>query len=248
VLDSTKWLVFFSPTAPGYPLSTDKAGSATAEPADQDNNSDAGEAPRRRAYLPARERRQQILEAAREVFSRTSLQGARTRDLARAAGINQATLYGHFDSKEELFTAAVVQPLVDVMQGMQERAGTYQAATSPDELLQRAEASVRNHLANMCDIYPLLTAALFSDPELGGKLYREQIKPIFEQRGAAMSEVIRPGIEPQLFSLLAFGMFFAVAMDRSFTGSEADLDDIAAQVADLAAFGFSRNQRADNND
>ncbi len=249
MLDSTNWLVCSLSTTsesrcsdpPEARLTQKKTSAAAAESAAQ-----AADAARpRRSYLPAEERRRQILDAAREVFSRSSLQGARTRDLARAAGVNQATLYGHFESKEALFAEAIVQPLVDAMQGMQERAGTYRSAGSPAELLQLAEDSCRNHLESMVDIYPLLTAALFSDPELGAKLYSEQIKPLFERRGEAMSQVIKGSIEPQLFSLLAFGMFFAVAMDRSFTGRDTDLASTARQIAELAAFGFARDPLRD---
>jgi len=193
----------------------------------------------RRAYLPAEERRRLILEAARRVFSRTSLQGARTRDLAKEAGVNQATLYGHFESKEALFSEAVVAPLVEAMQGMHERAGTYRSATTEEELLALTEASCQRHLENMVEVYPLLISALFADPELGRELYREQIAPLFHRRADAMRDVVKPGVKPEFFSLAAFGMFFAVAMDRAFSGEETPLEEQARQLAELAAFGFA---------
>lgn len=194
---------------------------------------------RRRTYLPAGERRKLILDAAREVFSRTSLQGARTRDLAEAAGVNQATIYGHFESKEALFSEAVVAPLVEVMRGMHDRAVTYRDADSPEELIALAEASCRRHLENMEEIYPLLTAALFADPVQGRELYREHIEPLFRKRGEAMREVVKDEISPEFFSIAAFGMFFAVAMHRSFTEDDTPLENQAAQLAELAAFGFA---------
>ncbi len=203
---------------------------------------------RRRAYLPAEERRQQILAAARKVFSQTSLQGARTRDLAKAAGVNQATIYGHFESKEALFAEAVVEPLMEAMRGMHERAGTYRQASSPEELLSLTEASCRRHLESMEEIYPLLASALFADQQTGRELYQQQIAPLFEKRGDAMREVVKPGIPPDFFSLVAFGMFFAVAMHRNFSGDETPLADHAAQLASLAAFGFaSIPEKHDNN-
>ena len=72
----------------------------------------------RRAYLPAAERRKSIIEAAQKIFARSNLQGARTRDIAEAANVNQATIFEHFESKEALFQEAVVQPLIDAMRGM----------------------------------------------------------------------------------------------------------------------------------
>ena len=92
----------------------------------------------RRTYLPAKERRKLIIEAAQQVFARSNLQGARTRDIAKAAEVNQATLFEHFDSKEELFHAAVVEPLLEAMRGMQGETQSYEAAESLDEELAQA--------------------------------------------------------------------------------------------------------------
>lgn len=196
----------------------------------------------RRSYLPAVERRRSIIEAAQEVFSRTNLQGTRTRDLAKAAGVNQATLYGHFESKEELFAEAVVQPMVDAMRGMYERASSYENAESSAEFMQTAKGSVQNHLQSMANIYPLLTSALFSDPEVGGKLYREHIAPLFVERGEVMKNAVKEGIDPEMLALFAFGMFFAVAMDRNFTGKDTDLAEVADQLTKLSTFGFAKER------
>ncbi len=197
---------------------------------------------KKRAYLPAEQRRESIIRAAQEVFSRTNLQGARTRDLAKAAGVNQATLYGHFESKEALFVEAVVQPLVDAMRGMYERASTFESAQSREEFLELARSSVANHLESMVEIFPLLTSALFSDPELGKKLYTEHIAPIFEERGRAMENAVRDDIDPQSLALHAFGMFFAVAMDRHFRGEDGDLSEAVDQIVKLSTSGFARER------
>jgi AcrR family transcriptional regulator len=193
---------------------------------------------RRRAYLPASERRRRIILAAQEVFSRTSLQGARTRELAKAAEVNQATLFEHFASKEDLFAAAVVQPLLEAMQGMRDRAQAYREAASLKEIVVLGQASSHRHLESMAKIYPLLATALFSDPELGKKLYCEQIVPLLKERGDVMRGIVRDGIDPDLLALVAFGMFFAIAMDQTFRGKKDDLSAIAAQLTDLVVFGF----------
>jgi hypothetical protein len=65
---------------------------------------------RQGARLTAAERRSQILDAAREVFMVDGISGARTRRIAEVAGINEALLYQHFSSKEEIFEEAVVKP------------------------------------------------------------------------------------------------------------------------------------------
>ncbi len=199
--------------------------------------------PRRRAYLPAAERRKSIIAAAQKVFGRTNLKGARTRDIAQAAQVNQATIFEHFESKEALFHAAVVQPLIDAMRGMHERIEVYELAASPAEVGKLAESSTQRHLTDMIEIFPLLTAALFSEPDLGRKLYREQIAPLVRHRGEVLRSLVKDGIDPEFVGLASFGMLFAVAMDRYFGGSKGDLAALAAQFNRLSTTGFARDRR-----
>jgi AcrR family transcriptional regulator len=199
--------------------------------------------PRRpRTYLRAAERRKLIIAAAQEVFSRTNLQGARTRDIAKAAEINQATIFEHFESKEALFHAAVVQPLIDAMRGMHERVELYETASSPAELAELAHASAAHHIESMAEIFPLLTAALFSESELGARLYREQVAPLIRQRGEVLRSLVKDGIDPEFVGLASFGMLFALAMDRYFGGRIADLTDLATQFTHLSTSGFAKDK------
>lgn len=171
------------------------------------------------------------------------LRGARTRELAKAAEVNQATLFEHFTSKEDLFHAAVVQPLLEAMHGMRDRAKAYSEAASLKDILALAQASCQRHLEAMLKIYPLLAVALFSDPALGKKLYCEQIVPLLKERGEVMRGVVKESIDPDLLALVAFGMFFALAMDQAFRGTEDDPSAIAKQLSDLVAFGFVRDRQ-----
>jgi TetR/AcrR family transcriptional regulator len=53
------------------------------------------------------ETRERILEAALREFSANGLAGARTEQIAIAAGVNKALLYYYFESKEKLYAAAL---------------------------------------------------------------------------------------------------------------------------------------------
>jgi AcrR family transcriptional regulator len=201
----------------------------------------------RRAYLPAAERRKSIIAAAQEVFARSNLKGARTRDIARAAAVNQATIFEHFESKEALFQEAVVQPLIDAMRGMHARRETYEAATSPDELANMAQESAERHIADMIQIFPLFTAALFSDPDLGRELYREHIAPLLRQRGEILEGLVREGLDLDFVGMTIFGMTFAIALDRHFGAhdgdqAQADLSEVARQFTRMSTGGFARDR------
>jgi TetR/AcrR family transcriptional regulator len=55
----------------------------------------------------AAETRARILDAALSEFSAHGLAGARTEQIAAAAGVNKALLYYYFDSKEKLYSATL---------------------------------------------------------------------------------------------------------------------------------------------
>ena len=211
---------------------------------------DAARRPRR--YLPAAERRKSIIAAAQQVFAEANLKGARTRDIARAAEVNQATIFEHFESKEDLFQAAVVQPLIDAMRGMHGRKEVYETAQSPDDMARLALESATRHIADMNAIFPLFTAALFSEPELGRQLYREHIAPLIRQRGEILDGITRDGLDLDFVGLANFGMLFAIALDRHFGGTEgamkqADLPELAKQFTRMSTGGFARDRTAAEN-
>jgi AcrR family transcriptional regulator len=51
--------------------------------------------------------KKRILVAAELVFSRDGFQGATTREIAREAGVNEVTLFRHFNSREQLLRATL---------------------------------------------------------------------------------------------------------------------------------------------
>lgn len=70
------------------------------------------EAPSKREQLKE-ERRWQILEAALAVFSQKGYHAANVSDVAAQAGVSQGTIYWYFESKEELFQAAILFAFAD---------------------------------------------------------------------------------------------------------------------------------------
>ena len=66
--------------------------------------------------LPAEERRQQILDAAIDVFARLGYHGGGTADIAAAAEIGEPTIYRYFESKRDLYIEAVRQCRVEIVE------------------------------------------------------------------------------------------------------------------------------------
>ena len=198
--------------------------------------------PSRREYRPSAERRVEIIAAAQAEFIRANFAGARTRDIANAAGVNQAVLFKHFPTKEALFDEAVMKPLVEAMLAMHGRVADYQAAATAVEMGELAEASTTLHLEDMQRILPLLTTALFSDLESGRKLFRDRLEPLIRQRGEVLRPLAKAGFDPEFLGLASFGMMFAVALQRWFCESDSDLSTTARQFNRLYSSGFARDK------
>jgi AcrR family transcriptional regulator len=86
------------------------------------------------------ERRQQILDAALEVFSRTGYHATNVSDVAAQAGVSQGTIYWYFDSKDELFQAALLSAFGDI--GEDAIRALSECETATEKLLMLADSMV----------------------------------------------------------------------------------------------------------
>jgi AcrR family transcriptional regulator len=66
--------------------------------------------------IPGSERRAQLLQVARTVFAREGYRGATTLGIAREAGVSETLVLKHFGTKESLFRAAVMDPIVELVE------------------------------------------------------------------------------------------------------------------------------------
>jgi len=107
------------------------------------------------------ETRQLILDGAKKVVREKGLAGATTREIARAVGVADGTLYVHFADRVELFLALLRQslpPMTGPLRELEYRAGR-------GTVRGNLEAVVRGALDFMQEIVPL-AASLFAEPEL----------------------------------------------------------------------------------
>ncbi|MBW2575023.1 MAG: TetR/AcrR family transcriptional regulator [Deltaproteobacteria bacterium] len=65
----------------------------------------------KRKRMTGDERRQEIIRAAMQVFSRNGFSGSTTRKIAERAGISEAMIYNHFRSKKDLYAAIIDEKL-----------------------------------------------------------------------------------------------------------------------------------------
>lgn len=186
-------------------------------------------------------RRKEILEAAKKVFSERGLDGARTREIAAAAGVTPTVMYRYFATKEELFAAAVIEPLEELLEKLyDEHLGDL--ASAPDAESRRAVLlhQSRTWLETMNEIAPLLGAALFSNARQGAVFYAERVFPAIQRVAERLPSTIRgwggQDVDSSTLAFTIFGAYFTAAMDHHFRGGT-NLDDLVPKLADQIVFG-----------
>jgi AcrR family transcriptional regulator len=174
----------------------------------------------KRVRLSGAERREGLLRAARIVFQEYGLAGARTKRIAEMAGTSEAILYRHFTSKDELFEAAVLEPVEAMLSEIAESAETMGGFGGIEA---RREASYKIHetiLYRMQEVGPLLGTALFSDLEAGTAFYRQRLEPLLDKLDKALADSLltwkhRP-VSAEMINNVQLGTYFWIALQQYF--------------------------------
>jgi TetR/AcrR family transcriptional regulator len=203
-------------------------------------------APRRTRLRPA-ERREQIIGVAREMFVESGFDTTRVKDIAARAGITEAYVFRHFATKEDLFHAAVEDPLMRFVRQLDletrelKELAERERASRP-ELLRRFHRMLLTHVI---EIAPLLAAAMFSDQSAGRAIYTDFLIPrLSDAVASVISEVTAWSAESFPLDLLVealVGIHVGMAVERLLDDRPIDIDHVAAQ---LTAMFAPRRERA----
>ena len=132
-------------------------------------------------YSPEHKRdtREKILESARRLFNRKGFSGVSIEEIMSDAGLTHGGFYRHFNSKDELYAAAVRQFLCKRAPAAWQKGRERIAVTTP-----RAQRIVdayfsREHLDDRDDCCPLIGMA--SDVQRGGGAVKAAYQEVVEQ-------------------------------------------------------------------
>lgn len=132
----------------------------------------------------------QILEAATAVFAENGFDRATMEDIADAVGINKATIYLYFDSKDALIRA-IAEALF-----ARELAGLRAAHELPGGAIQRLAAYYEALIAEDAEVLPLMPL-LYEFYALG--LRREDVRAVIadfiRQSAGLLEAIIQEGID-----------------------------------------------------
>ena len=187
--------------------------------------------------VPAEDRRQQIIEVARDLFAVRGYEGTTTRELAEEIGVNEAILFRHFPSKEELYWA-VLQHMID-MRGTKDRLREHiRAAMSDRDTLMAVAQDILNRSVKLTR---LLFYSVLEKHELSERFFATHVIAYHEILADYIRAAIKAGrfreMDPLLAARAFIGMFsYHFQIQELFGGKlvqEFESPEVSAQLVDL---------------
>jgi AcrR family transcriptional regulator len=191
------------------------------------------------------ETRQKIISAAAEVGSKVGYSKATTKIIAKAAGVNEVTLFRHFGSKENLFSAAIEQyggpALVPIIQS--QFTGDYRTDLTMvgnfflDIMVARKEM-LHLMLCESANI-PEVRTVLARNP-------RELRQMLAQYLRSQMEKGVIKEQHPEVLAQAFLGMFFAYAISLNILDEaispQISNSDLVAQFVDVFIAGTLTNK------
>ncbi len=141
--------------------------------------------------VAAEDRRQQILETATELFARQGFRGTTTREIARRAGINEALIFRHFPTKEDLYWAIIDEKCRVAGACQRLQAHLHSEARDRDVFAALADRILRRDTT----MTRLLLFSALENHRLSQRFFRTHVARYYE----ALAEYIRQGTEAGRF-------------------------------------------------
>jgi TetR/AcrR family transcriptional regulator len=178
--------------------------------------------------LSATVRREQLISAAMRLFALQGFDGTTTREISQAAGINEAIIFRHFPSKEDLYWAVVASRIKAA--GRQEKIREYlDSGLTEREVLAGIAESFFDRNAEDANLTRLLLFSALRNSKLADKFFRTYMADTYEM----LADFIRRGVAKRKFRKVDPVM-----------GARAFMGMISSHI--LLQELFERGQTADN--
>ena len=162
----------------------------------------------------AADRREQILDVATDLFAQQGYGGTTTRLIAERAAVNEALIFRHFTSKEELYWAVIERKII--ASAPRERMQQDLEAGGEDlDVLSRVALQVLERRSKDHTLSRLLLFSALEKHELSERFFRYYVADYFE----ALASFVRKGIDAGRFRpmdpLLAARSFLGMVIYHS---------------------------------
>lgn len=173
-------------------------------------------------------RREEILRAARVLFSKKGYPGTTIQEVAERAGITKGTVYLYFKNKKDLLASVIESEMKGLLESMRE---VRESGLSIEERLVEMILTILN-FRQQRELYRLFDPDVSRIPPSLREVFKRRIRPRFEELVRLIEETLEQGIkegrfkamDPFKVALVLLGMVMAI--QKSWTlGAKIDPED-----------------------
>jgi AcrR family transcriptional regulator len=173
--------------------------------------------------LPAHDRREQLIQVAMRLFSEQGFHGTTTREIAKAAGVNEAIIFRHFGSKEDLYWAVIGDHIHSA--GRREKLEEYLASgLSAEEALTGVAMTMLERSQEDTALTRLLLFSALRDAELSDQFFRTYLSECHELLASYIRTRVERGqfrpMDPQIAARSFLGMIMYHILVQEIFGGE----------------------------
>jgi AcrR family transcriptional regulator len=200
--------------------------------------------------LPAKDRRAQLIAAAMRLFASQGFDGTTTREIAEAAGVNEAIIFRHFPSKEDLYWA-VVSTQVEGAGRKQKMCEYLASGKSEREVLAGIAESLLDRDESDAALTRLLFFSALRNRELTDSFFRTYMADTYELLAEYFRKKVKAGrfrkLDAEVAARSFMGMISShILVEELFGGSRyrrLPTGEIGRQLADIWLNGVGQNLR-----
>ena len=198
--------------------------------------------------MSAPQRRQLILTEARAAFLEAGegINGVSARTIAQRCGVDQALIFRHFGTKEDLYMEAVLGPIETVVKQL--AAGAQRAALTdvPTERVQRMWDLTYQVIVELCSLPPDVVRAvamlLFRKSAEAPAFYEKTLGPALRQLEAVVESELsnwnHRSFSTPVSVRVVVSTCFWVVVESDVAGRPIDRGATARQLVDLLLYGM----------
>lgn len=130
--------------------------------------------------MPGGERREQLIDVGLRLFSKKGFSGTTTKEIARAAGVNQAILFRHFPSKDDLYAAILERKAnTSKVDEWLDELHEFAARREDESLFRSVVFRTLEHARRYKDFNRLMLFAALEGHELAQSFRDKRVRPVF---------------------------------------------------------------------
>lgn len=198
-------------------------------------------------YVEKSERRQQILERARDVFAKRGYHAAKIDDIVAAAGVARGTFYLYFEDKRAIFEEIVDRTFARLGMAVVRVDTEHPTRSVTDQIQENIRRIVHALLEDPATTKILLSDAVGLDAAFDRKLisFYEELGKLMEsslEDGQARG-IVRAG-DARMFAIMTVGAMKEIMYQVVMRGLEYPEERIVESMFDFLSHGYLRtNER-----